>query len=362
MLFKLRYASLLSSVKVAFRIAGTSLAIFCITLSQTPLTFAQESSADTTTSSDQSQSTFTESPVESSGPDPIPESPIIEATTDEPDQVEPADDVPSEEAIDEPSVSPLTPEQESMLSGLEDKLEKGEITQEEYEIQKQAIMSGQMADPNLALLAEEMSPEDQVVGQYISPAVQSAEGILKYEYQIAVPPGRGSVTPDLKLVYNSANKSLSSVIATGWNLNIPFIQRMNKSGVSNIYTENDFVSYFDGELSSQGSGVYKPRTENSSFLKYEFNNNVWTVTDKTGLVYVFGSTTQARQDNPGDSSKIFTWMLESVTDQNGNTASYTYYKDQGQIYPDEIHYNQENLFEIEFSRNSQSSVRKLYNT
>ena len=200
------------------------------------------------------------------------------------------------------------------------------------------------------------------LGKYLSPTVSSVDGSLSYEYPISVPSGRNGLAPDIKLAYNSNNKSYDSILGIGWSFNIPYIQRVNKNGTNNIYTSNDYISSLDGTLLNTDGVTYIPRVENGNFLKYKYQNGSWTVYDKSGTRYDFGATAQARHDNPNNSSEVFSWMLEKITDTNGNTISFKYFKDQGQIYPDTISYNQEGKFSIGFSRAPSSQVNKSYIT
>lgn len=90
------------------------------------------------------------------------------------------------------------------------------------------------------------------------------------------------------------------------------------------------------------SDTWIPRIDNGSFNRYNLVNDgsgaYWVMTDKSGKTYVFGSSAAARQDDPSNSAKVYKWMLQKVTDPNGNTITYTYSKDSGQIYPDSITY------------------------
>ena len=194
----------------------------------------------------------------------------------------------------------------------------------------------------------------------LTPGIDNLTGALTYEYKIDVPSGRNDMTPDISLAYNSATATNDSIIGAGWSFNIPYIQRINKKGTDKLYTDNYFLSSTDGELIDQGGGVFTPRIENGAFNKYVYASDVWTITDKKGTRYVYGGTMQSRQDNPNDNSKIFSWMLEEVTDMNGNTIFYEYYKNEGQIYPDNISYNQSGLFEVTFNRTARSPEVQSY--
>lgn len=196
--------------------------------------------------------------------------------------------------------------------------------------------------------------------------VDSVTGSMVYRYDIVVPPGRNDMTPNVALVYNSSEANRESVIGSGWEISIPTIQRINKVGVNYLYSETHFVSSMDGELISVGSGNYVAKDETGDFRKYLLTNNVWTVTDKTGTVYKFGTNTTERQDDTADTSKVYKWMLQETRDTNDNYIKYTYYKDAGQIYPSQIIYtgngSTDGVMEVNFDRTSRSSAPKHFDT
>ncbi len=184
-------------------------------------------------------------------------------------------------------------------------------------------------------------------------------GALVYSYTIAVPPGRNNTQPNLSLQYNSQNLIQDSVFGYGWSMNIPYIQRVNKKGTNTLFTDNYFSSSLSGDLVNVSGGTYASKIEKGDFLKYSFSSNMWTVTDKTGTIYTFGTNTNTRQDDPNNFSHVYKWMLESVQDTNGNFISYTYYKNSSQIYPATITYSNHSassgIFEIDFLRSSSRS-------
>lgn len=200
----------------------------------------------------------------------------------------------------------------------------------------------------------------------ILPTTDLSTGALTYEYPISVPPGRNGFQPDLKLQYSSQKTDNDSPFGYGWSINIPYIERVNKTGSENLYTDDYFRSSVDDDLVLVSGSVYAPEVENGTFLKYVYSSNTWTVTDKKGVVYTFGSQASTRQDNPSDSTKIFKWMLEKVEDRNGNYITFTYYKNTGQIYPDTITYTHNGgangIFEIKFLRESRTDTYLSYAT
>ncbi len=188
--------------------------------------------------------------------------------------------------------------------------------------------------------------------------VDESSGMLEFELPLKVPPGRNTMEPSLSLHYSSKPTVEASVMGYGWSLSIPYIQRMNKRGVNTIYSDSYFVSTLSGELATSTASTtqYFVKYEDGKFITYTYANNQWIAKDKSGNIYTFGTTTDSRVDNPSDTTKIYTWMLDEVRDPNGNYVRYEYYKDGGQIYPYKIYYtgntSTDGIFEVEFGRSS----------
>ncbi|MFN3692674.1 MAG: LamG-like jellyroll fold domain-containing protein [Candidatus Paceibacteria bacterium] len=196
--------------------------------------------------------------------------------------------------------------------------------------------------------------------------VDSTSGSFQTNYGIVVPPGRNGMQPNLSLGYDGGANSQTSVFGYGWDISIPYISRMNKTGSENLYaTSSYFYSSLSGELVPTGvTNEYRARVESGSFLKYVYSNSVWTVTDKSGRTYTFGSASTTRQDNPSDSNQIYRWYIAEERDTNNNAISYSYYKNAGQIYPDTIYYTKNGadngIFSVQFERESRTDVVTSY--
>lgn len=196
------------------------------------------------------------------------------------------------------------------------------------------------------------------------PEANELYGSLNYNYPLTIPPGRNGMQPDLALTYNSSANEEEAIIGSGWSVNIPSIVRINRKGTDKLYTENYFYSSLNGELVNTTGTTYKAKVDNGEFLTYTLSSNVWTVKDKKGTVYKFGTNAAERQDNSADTSKVYKWMLQEVRDLNDNYIKYEYYKDAGQIYPSKIKYTgydtTDGIFEIEFLRESRSDTTVNY--
>lgn len=154
------------------------------------------------------------------------------------------------------------------------------------------------------------------------PEVNQVSGAFTHGIPIVVPPGRNGVQPNLSLTYNSQDKNTENLFGAGWSFNIPFIERMNKSGIEDMYTATAFTSSMDGELASMSATEYGAKFESGSFRKYTFADSKWIVLEKNGTRYTFGASTASRIFNPSDSTQIYRWLLEEVRDTNGNFMTY----------------------------------------
>ena len=122
------------------------------------------------------------------------------------------------------------------------------------------------------LPAEEIVPKDDLLppedanrdGEEPEPYIQKDEiksltdklnintdtntGAFNYTYPIEIPAGRNNLQPDLALSYNNQDTNNQNLFGYGWSLNIPSIERLNKTGIDNLYTDNYFTSSLGGEL------------------------------------------------------------------------------------------------------------------
>lgn len=209
------------------------------------------------------------------------------------------------------------------------------------------------------IVAPDKSPKTQAM-------TNESSGSLIHNYSIDLPPGRNNLQPDVQLFYNSQHIDKESIVGQGWTLSIPSIERLNKSGLEAMYDDPIFSSSLSGELVDLGSGSFGSKIDNGEFYKYEFDDDVWTVTDKTGIVYTFGLSEDSRQYEDENPEHIYKWMLEEVRDTNDNFIRYEYFKDDNQLYPSSIFYTghdtTDGIFEVIFNRESRTDVITSHRT
>src|SRR3989338_8430774 len=290
-----------------------------------------------------------------------PFAPVLAQEIDQSVLSEPSVEAPQSEAPDSIVSDPAIDNPNSEEAEVDESEEAEDPNTEEEPDKKKGEEETIDPEPE-SMMASQPGPELNLASSSIKsnlPEVDKASGALVFNYPINVPPGRNGMEPDLALVYNSQGGEDGKIFGDKWSLNIPSIERINRKGTDKLYTEDLFSSSMDGELALVDTGIYGAKTENGSFLKYSYSSSAWTVTDKTGIVYKFGTAASSRLNNPSDSTKIYRWMLDEVRDLNNNYIKYEYYKDQGEIYPSNIIYTGNNttdgIFEVGFTRSSRTN-------
>ncbi|MBX9906453.1 hypothetical protein K2X96_00975 [Patescibacteria group bacterium] len=284
-----------------------------------------------------------------------------------------------EEIIGEQSASPALVEDIQIRVDLSTNQDSQDVifSDEVSEEDQQLVVKSSEEAPMAASIMAAASASEEESGTGYTPTVSSKQpstkvsledGSLSYEYPITLPPGRGAVTPTLSLNYKSNVGADTDILGYGWSFSIPSIRRVSKTGIEDLYGENaTFHSSLGGELVRIGTTTeYVSKIEKGDFLIYSFVDNVWTVTDKKGTRFQFGSSTASRQDNPDNKTQIATWMLDAVEDTNGNRTLYSYTKDSGMIYPERITYthtkNTTGIFEVRFVFQKSQSENLSYTT
>lgn len=168
-----------------------------------------------------------------------------------------------------------------------------------------------------------------------------ATGSATANIPIVVPPGRKNMQPSIAISYSSNNPN--SICGVGWGLSASSIQRSTKKGIPKYDSTDTFDFASNGStgdlvIVDAPNNEYRQKTE-TGFMKYVFDsaNSKWTVWDKTGTKYTFGSSPDSRIIDSGG-TKIFAWFLDSVIDVYGNAVTFAYEKDSGQLYLSKANY------------------------
>jgi RHS repeat-associated protein len=182
----------------------------------------------------------------------------------------------------------------------------------------------------------------------------SEEGSATYQISIEIPQGTHGIQPNLSLVYNS--KQGEGLCGIGWSLSgLSAIVRVGpnyKGGITN--TVNDkFI--LDGQKLICVAGTYgtvnsEYRTETETWSKITAEGtsgtgpSSFTVKTKDGFTWEYGkgNTTDNTKISASDGT-VNTWLLNKITDRNGNSMKYIYGNNgNNQYYPTSIEYTSNN--------------------
>lgn len=174
-------------------------------------------------------------------------------------------------------------------------------------------------------------------------------GALTGSIPIEVPLGRNGMQPNLAVSYWSGGGN--GWLGVGWKLEMGTIERQTRWGVlynptsaeeqaGKVYTFhlNGVSADLVPAPAPAPSNQYQMKIEGNFFRILKLAGGGWEVTDKRGTKYFFGTTSQARIVDPGDTTKVFKWCLERVEDRDGNYMTVSYIGDQGQGYLSQINY------------------------
>lgn len=182
-------------------------------------------------------------------------------------------------------------------------------------------------------------------------------GRFGYSIPLNLAPARHGTTPNLELVYNSANPN--SWCGVGWDLDLGYIERETKYGVPIVWSgghpaspmeyddSKGFFFSFKNKMSDLveiSSGVYRAQIQ-GDFWQFQLSGDEWIVTDKSGTQYYFGESSGSRMTNPksgwsasGDAN-TFHWALDKIVTATGDEATISYTSSGGRLYPQTYSYN-----------------------
>ncbi len=212
-----------------------------------------------------------------------------------------------------------------------------------------------------------------------SPEANLFSGTMSMSIPIEVPPGRKGATPSLALAYSSAGGD--GPFGLGWSVPTGSISRSTKWGVPNCTGAhvNDFVLEIAGasnELVVKTAGVYVMKRD-EAWLEAtpDTNANTWTVRERSGRTFRFGTVAALTDPNLPSSAvaaRLYRgtdtfldsascaltsiWALTQIEEPNGNLIDFKYHLDSGSLYPLEVLYGKnvsvggsDHVFRIRFT-------------
>ena len=171
----------------------------------------------------------------------------------------------------------------------------------------------------------------------------TAGGNASFQLALDIPSGIQGVQPQLVLSYNSG--SGNGITGKDFDLQYGSLITTDTRFGPPTYDTNKDIYMKDGIILKSISGysggdIIYEQEKNTAYEKIRrinagMHNDWWEVTDKNGMISIYGKNESARCCQNGMN---FSWYLESVTDVNGNYMEITYKKDHNYVYPSTISY------------------------
>ena len=180
----------------------------------------------------------------------------------------------------------------------------------------------------------------------------SPMGAATYTIPIEVVPGTQGIQPNLSIVYNSY--SGMGILGMKWHLS--GLSAITRCGQTPYYDGNITAIQFNGndrfaidgaQLLMQNNGNYGGlnatyATEVENFIRVVSHGGAAAAPDyfmvytDDGSAIEYGKTSNAKQTV--GTNKVLSWLINKITDANGNFMTYTYESVHGDIRIKEIHY------------------------
>jgi RHS repeat-associated protein len=173
-----------------------------------------------------------------------------------------------------------------------------------------------------------------------------ASGAASYTIPIDCPAGINGIQPSMSLNYSS--NSGNGTVGIGWSVaGLSSISRTGKNlfsdkAVSPISYDNNDQFTYDGDKLLLVSGTYGAdgstyQTEHESFNTITAHTSTptgkcpdyFTLVTKDGKTIEYGNATYNAQFIPTNETKPMNWMINKVTDTNGNYMTFTYQRSTG---------------------------------
>lgn len=193
----------------------------------------------------------------------------------------------------------------------------------------------------------------------IEPPQSNNNGTANLSYPIEVPPGRKGVQPQLSVAYNSGGGD--GWLGMGWEMPIQSITVETRWGVprygsvpgqsgqyeTETYSLNgemlteyissslpSYLAHRQAYVASPSSSAVTFHTRKEGAFQLIVRNGTnpqnysWVVTDKSGMKYYYGATSQGGRDSGSvltdGSGNIFQWALREMIDPHQNSMQYHY--------------------------------------
>jgi RHS repeat-associated protein len=170
-----------------------------------------------------------------------------------------------------------------------------------------------------------------VSGSGSSFSVDLNTGTLTAGLDLELPSGPNGIKPPISLQYSSG--AGDGPFGIGWSLGtLTILRKVTPSADPPDPTATGTYSLSGvGDLVDMGNGRFRPVVDSTGQL-IEFANGSWTVTDNRDNSFTLGTTAASQIGAQPPAA----WLLDSSSDNAGNTIKYTWLNDSGSLLPNTV--------------------------
>lgn len=205
------------------------------------------------------------------------------------------------------------------------------------------------------------------VGMTPGAAGVSVTGAATYTIPIWCPQGTNRMTPQIALTYNSQGGN--GLAGMGWNISgLSAITRVNNDiihdgEVTPVYYDGRDKFALDGTRLVLKNGNYGANGSEYALETEDFSNTTYyqngstdyfSVRKKDGMLYEYGNVDSYNDDaclrKTSGNSPVMIWNLRKITDANGNSIEFSYFKEGRRLA----------IYEIRYTRNDNQNLLPYY--
>jgi RHS repeat-associated protein len=201
------------------------------------------------------------------------------------------------------------------------------------------------------------SGPSSVRGLADEPAVDAFYAQVNYEVPIELPSGFGGLAPQLALTYSGALGN--GPMGIGWSLTQTKIERSTRLGVPAFDDTDELVisGVASGRLVAIGGNEYRVEGMGQT-VRVKRVGAGWEVDSGTGVHYRLGVSPSARQES--DATHTVAWLVETQTNQMGETIRFDYIRDLGQLYPSALAWGPNDCYRAALVYEPRTDVTRSY--
>lgn len=178
------------------------------------------------------------------------------------------------------------------------------------------------------------------LGETFTPDLST--GTASFSIRLDCPNGPNDIGPRLSLRYDTA--AGNGAFGVGYTISLPRLVRSTANGYPKYDATDVLMLEGVGELVALDDGTYRPQVDDGAWRAARSGQG-FRLIDREGLYYDMGVDASGRLADETE-TRVFAWHLERIEDALGNAATFTWVRDNSQLYLSKLAYG---AYEVRFT-------------